>query len=70
MSHITAVNVMQAIESAHKAGFLVGTSNWCAHVAEQLDPRSSSGYCNDYQNCMCGGDTKGVRETCSNWVKP
>lgn len=32
-------------------------------------PTTRAGYCDRSEGCVCGGDTKGVREGCSNWVK-
>lgn len=31
--------------------------------------KPAGGYCVEDYNCVCGGDTPGVRATCDNWRK-
>lgn len=71
---VTMSTVMLALQSAANAHFIVGTTNWCAHMAQKLnagfpEQAKAKGFCKDWLNCECGGDTEGVRATCDNWVK-
>lgn len=74
---ITMRSVMLALEAVAESGFIIGTSNWCAYVAQKLNyglPEQikvePKGHCADGNHCVCGGDTEGVRAQCDNWVKP
>ncbi|BAU40178.1 hypothetical protein [Ralstonia phage RSP15] len=39
------------------------------HLKKNQNTNPSFDFCTEGDNCMCGGDAKGVRETCPNWRK-
>lgn len=61
--------VMEATESASKAGLVSGTSNWCAHVANHLNRTLPAEGCTRGLGCACRDLRPTVRRDCAYWER-